>query len=68
MPNERLILAIGQMERALARLESVHVGLAKELAAGMCAPDADLAQRHARLKAAASDALAQIDTLLAKTG
>lgn len=68
MANERLILAIGQMERALARLESAHVRLAKELSAGMGLPDADLARRHDQLKAAASDALAQIDSLLAKAG
>ncbi|WP_167398488.1 hypothetical protein [Blastomonas natatoria] len=52
----------------MARLESAHVRLAKELSAGMGVPDADLARRHDQLKAAASDALAQIDSLLAKAG
>lgn len=66
MANERLILAIGQLERALTRLESAHVSLAENLQSHTLAPSDDLLERHAQLKAAAADALAGIDALLAK--
>ncbi|MDM7954873.1 hypothetical protein [Blastomonas sp.] len=64
MANERLILAIGHMERALTRLETAQARLGEQ--AGRPSSDADLADRHARLKEAAAEALAGIDTLLAE--
>ena len=66
MANERLILAIGQLERALTRLESAHVSLAENLQSHTIAASDELLERHAQLKAAAADALAGIDALLAK--
>ena len=66
MANERLILAIGQLERALARLESAHVRLADDLQSHTIAASDELLERHAHLKAAAADALAGIDALLAR--
>lgn len=69
MANERLILAIGHLERALTRLETAMTR------PGQClggAPggevDSDLAERHAQLKSAAAQALAGIDALLARNG
>ena len=66
MANERLILAIGQLERALSRLESAHAGLAENLQSHTIAASDELLERHAVLKAAAAEALAGIDALLAK--
>lgn len=66
MANERLILAIGQLERALSRLESAHVGLAENLQSHTIVASDELLERHAVLKAAAAEALAGIDALLAK--
>ncbi len=66
MANERLILAIGHLERALSRLESAHVGLAENLQSHTIAASDELLERHAVLKAAAAEALAGIDALLAK--
>lgn len=65
MPNERLILAIGQMERALSRLESAQARVAT--LPNTDSPS-DLALRHERLKAAASQALTGIDALLEGKG
>jgi hypothetical protein len=65
MANERLILAIGHMERALTRLETAQARLGENMVVRAGEDDSDLAERHARLKAAAADALAGIDTLLA---
>lgn len=66
MANERLILAIGQLERALTRLESAHVRLADDLQSHTIAASEELIERHAHLKAAAAEALADLDALLAK--
>ncbi|WP_152414600.1 hypothetical protein [Blastomonas sp. AAP53] len=68
MANERLILAIGQMERALTRLETAQARLAATPQASVSATDSELQARHDQLKAAAADALAGIDSLLAKAG
>ena len=65
MANERLILAIGHMERALTRLETAQARLRETTSVQAGAGDADLADRHQRLKAAAAEALAGVDTLLA---
>lgn len=71
MPNERLILAIGQMERALTRLETVQARLGTINTSAAQDPGGDfgdLGKRHAALKAAAAEALAGIDALLAGQG
>lgn len=65
MANERLILAIGQLERALTRLEAAHVRHEKNAATLPDQAGGDLATRHMRLKAAAADALAGLDAVLA---
>lgn len=65
MANERLTLAIGQMERALTRLETAQAQLGKERSLNDSQDESDLAERHARLKAAAAQALSGIDALLA---
>lgn len=57
MADERLIVAIGRIERALSRVEK----LAK---APTNAPDADMADRHERLKRETLDAIRGIDQLL----
>lgn len=68
MANERLILAIGHMERALTRLETVQARLDEDRAGEDHSDAGDLAERHARLKAAAAEALAGIDALLTEKG
>jgi hypothetical protein len=77
MGNERLILAIGQMERALSRLEMAQAKLrdAPQKSDHGSQSDALLKQRfdsltqdHQLLKSAASQALAQIDALLDSEG
>jgi hypothetical protein len=68
MANERLILAIGQMERALTRLETVQGRIGQMEPACDQQSDSGLAARHARLKSAAAEALSDIDALLAKHG
>lgn len=68
MANERLMLAIGHMERALARLETAQARLSEITPSGQIASDSDLAARHARLKVAAAEALAGMDALLVRNG
>lgn len=68
MANERLILAIGQMERALTRLETAQANLPAAPVSTAIAENGDLLARHEQLKAAAAEALAGIDSLLAKAG
>lgn len=68
MANERLILAIGHMERALTRLETAQAHLGTMTETGQSADTSDLAQRHDRLKIAAAEALAGIDALIANKG
>jgi hypothetical protein len=55
MAQERLILAIGRIERALSRLETVKV-----TAGG----DTELRSRHEALKSEARAAIRDIDALL----
>ena len=57
MADERLIVAIGRIERALSRVE-------KLAAAPANIPDADLADRHERLKKETLDAIRGIDQIL----
>jgi hypothetical protein len=52
MPQDRMMQAIGRMERALARLENAS------------GEPSDLQQRHDRLKQEAQSAIADIDRLL----
>jgi hypothetical protein len=58
MAEQRLIVAIGRIERALSRLEQVpdRVPLVS---------DGDLARRHETLKAETRAAVADIDRILA---
>ncbi len=55
MAQERLILAIGRMERALSRLETVKFPTGG---------DSDLRARHEALKSEARAAIRDIDALL----
>ncbi len=63
MAQERIIMAIGRIERTLARLETA--GVRPDIAAqGGSDGDADIARRHAALKAEAVRAVGAIDDLL----
>jgi len=68
MTNERLILAIGQMERALSRIETAQTRANSGQPDHNREADADLAARHHMLKTAAGQALAGIDAILAGKG
>lgn len=57
MADERLIVAIGRIERALSRVEKLATAPAN-------APDADLVDRHERLKKETLDAIRGIDQIL----
>lgn len=57
MADERLIFAIGRIERALSRVEKLATAPAN-------APDAELADRHERLKKETLDAIRGIDQIL----
>lgn len=57
MADERLIVAIGRIERALSRVEKLATAPSN-------APDADLADRHERLKKETLDAIHGIDQIL----
>ena len=58
MAAQRLIVAIGRIERALSRLERLPDLRAPEM-------DNELAVRHERLKAETREAIQQIDDILA---
>ncbi|GAB5481673.1 hypothetical protein [Sphingorhabdus sp. EL138] len=60
MENERVILAIGRIERALSRIETVK--------AATTAPqvDPELEKRHAALKEEMKQAIHTIDGLIAR--
>lgn len=58
MPQQRLILAIERIERALSRLERIELP-------GSSAPvDPDLRDKHEQLKAETQAAIREIDALL----
>jgi hypothetical protein len=57
MADERLIVAIGRIERALSRVEKLATSPA-------IASDADLADRHERLKIETLEAIRGIDQIL----
>jgi hypothetical protein len=59
MADERLILAIGRIERALSRLETIKIPSSAE---------SGLAARHEALKSETRAAIRDIDALLAKGG
>lgn len=50
----------------MTRLESAHVRLADDLQSHTLAASEELIERHAHLKAAAAEALAGIDAILAR--
>ena len=61
--DERLILAIGRLERALARAEAA----ARAPRSGLppaSAPDAALAERHESLRARTAEAILRLDALI----
>lgn len=60
MENERVILAIGRIERALSRIQA-----AKEAAVSQ-QPDQALEKRHAALKEEMKQAIHTIDGLIAR--
>lgn len=63
MPDERLVIAIGRIERALARIESLPA--APEPAPAIAdAHYAALEERHLRLRDSAAAALAGLDRLI----
>ncbi len=61
MDNERMILAIGRIERALARIEAAKNN-------STAAVDPALEARHAALKEEMKQAIQTIDGLIAKEG
>lgn len=69
MSEDRLILAIGRMERALARVEGAAVGRQAAMADTSAADQAayrSLEERHARLKARVESAITALDGIIAK--
>lgn len=67
MENERVILAIGRIERALSRIEAAKQASTKsqpDLALG----DTELEKRHAALKDEMKQAIQTIDGLIARQG
>jgi hypothetical protein len=57
MADERLILAIGRIERALSRVEKLSTLLTQK-------QDGDLVERHERLKSETLEAIRGIDQIL----
>ena len=64
MAQQRLILAIGRIERALSRLESSRLDKTN-LEKPVSTTDPELQQKHERLKAEAQAAIHEIDKILA---
>ena len=65
MPNARFALALSRLEAAIARVEDVAVPPTPDASAAELAA---LAERHARLRAGATEALARLDRLIDKAG
>jgi hypothetical protein len=61
MPQDKMMQAIGRMERALVRLENAD--FSRPVASD---EPSDLQQRHDRLKQQAQSAIADIDRLLSQ--
>ena len=64
MTNERLILAIGQIERALSRIEAAWPGKTASVDSGSNASISALAADNEALKRAANEAVRRIDALI----
>jgi hypothetical protein len=62
MSDDRLITAIGRLERALSRIEAK--GTAPARAPAVESRTDDLEQRHQRLRARTQDAIERLDRLL----
>ncbi|MFC4292220.1 hypothetical protein ACFOWX_07305 [Sphingorhabdus arenilitoris] len=62
MSNERLILAIGRMERALSKLEQASVQ-----PRGVTPPNDELSAKYDKLKAETRAVLADLDHLIAQS-
>jgi hypothetical protein len=58
MAAQRLIVAIGRIERALSRLEQMPLSLPSD-------GPSDLIEKHERLKAETRGVIADMDTILA---
>lgn len=58
MAEERFIVAIGRIERALSRIEKLVIARA-------VTSDSDLAERHERLKSETLGAIQDLDKILA---
>ena len=58
MADERFIVAIGRIERALSRIEKLAI-------ASAVTSDSDLAERHERLKSETLGAIQDLDKILA---
>ncbi|WP_131819265.1 hypothetical protein [Sphingomonas jatrophae] len=61
MNDERIIVAVGRLERALARAEAAA---ARPPSAPVADPDEELRARHQRLRDSTQAAIARLDTLL----
>jgi hypothetical protein len=61
MAEERFIVAIGRIERALSRLEKMALSSA-------VGESSDLSERHKKLKSEALAAIGDIDKILAGAG
>ena len=64
MENERMILAIGRIERALSRIESDNQAMANRQPDLL--KDVELEKRHAALKNEMKQAIHTIDGLIAR--
>ncbi|HEY9093102.1 hypothetical protein [Parasphingorhabdus sp.] len=64
MENERVILAIGRIERALSRIEAANQTMANRQPDLLM--DVDLEKRHAALKDEMKQAIHTIDGLIAR--
>ena len=58
MADERLIFAIGRIERALSRIEKLAISTAASV-------DSDLSKRHEKLKSETLAAIHDMDKILA---
>lgn len=57
MVEERFIIAVGRIERALSRIEQMQFPQS-------ASPDAELSERHQRLKAETQAAIKDLDVIL----
>ena len=64
MAQERLIVAIGRIERALSRLEQVDLSIGATSGNNLPETDLALVARHEKLKAETRTAILEIDALI----